>query len=198
MVGIKIWIFDVNLNNYYFYHVNDLFYLVMCTKVLYLLTIITYKSKYGSTRSYRVCNMFGTRAGPKFIMKCLLRDSPLFYIICILFSGVFFFGWTKNIAESPIDRLNLGFQEHSFYNSCWESIVTMSSVGYGDIYPKTYLGRIISFLEIIFGVSVISMSVVTLNNSMIMETGEANAYTVLKRLEIREMIKDSAIKILIA
>ena len=154
-IGVKIWIYDMNQNNYYFYHLNDLFNLIMQMKVLYLLTLITYKSKYGSTRAYRVCNMFGTRVGPRFIMKCLLRDNPIMYIFCILFSGVLFLGWFKNIAESPIDRLNLDFQQHTFFNSCWESIVTMSSVGYGDIYPKTYLGRMCSFLEIIFGVSVI-------------------------------------------
>lgn len=37
---------------------------------------------------------------------------------------------------------------------------------------------------------------VTLNNSMIMDTGEANAYTVLKRLEIQEQVKRLACRIL--
>ena len=71
----------------------------------------------------------------------------------------------------------------------------MSSVGYGDIYPKTFLGRLVSFGEIVFGVSVISMSVVSLNNSMVMNTSDANAYTVLKKLEMRELIKISALRI---
>jgi hypothetical protein len=73
----------------------------------------------------------------------------------------------------------------------------MSSLGYGDIYPKTLAGRFNAFAEIIFGVVIISLLVVTLNSSMVMSSAECNVYTVMKRLEIREMIKETAVKILV-
>jgi voltage-gated potassium channel len=39
-------------------------------------------------------------------------------------------------------------------DALWYSIVTMSTVGYGDQYPVTHLGRIIGTLVIILGVAV--------------------------------------------
>lgn len=73
-----------------------------------------------------------------------------------MFGGICFFASISMFAEAPIDRLKLGIQEHTFWNCCWEAICTMSSVGYGDIYPKTYIGRIANFGSIIFGVVIIS------------------------------------------
>lgn len=195
--GYKIWIFDYNIGYYYYYHLNDIFTLILTLKCVYLITIIVCQSTYGSTRGYRVCGMFGCRADTRFILKCLLRDSPLFYIFATLVLGIFIFGWISMICEAPVDRLNLDYQESTFNNSCWKTICTMSSVGYGDIYPKTLAGRLNAFAEIIFGVVIISLLVVTLNNSMVMSSAECNSYTVMKRLEIREMIKETAVKILV-
>jgi hypothetical protein len=99
--GYKIWIFDYNIGNYYFYHLNDIFTLILTIKCVYLITIIIYQSTYGSTRGYRVCGMFGCRADTRFILKCLLRDSPLFYIFSTLLIGIVFFGWISMICEAP-------------------------------------------------------------------------------------------------
>ena len=97
------------------------------------------------------------------------------------------------ISESPIDRIHHTDKlEHSFWNAIWEAICTMSTVGYGDIYPVTMLGRITSLLAAIFGVVVISLMVVTLNQILTMGSPEANSYTVLQRLKCREEIKQVA------
>jgi potassium intermediate/small conductance calcium-activated channel subfamily N protein 2 len=43
----------------------------------------------------------------------------------------------------------------------------MTTVGYGDFYARTDLGRLVIFIVCIFGVFVVSMMVVTLTNSLI-------------------------------
>jgi hypothetical protein len=43
----------------------------------------------------------------------------------------------------------------------------MTTVGYGDYYPVTYPGRIIIFLVAIWGVFLMSLLVVALNNFLI-------------------------------
>ena len=52
------------------------------------------------------------------------------------------FGNILMVAESPLDRIDVGHLKHTFLNACWSAICTMTTVGYGDIYPRTYLGRL--------------------------------------------------------
>ena len=104
---MKIWVYDPNFRNYYFYHYNDILSLCMQLKLIYLLSYIFSKSDFGSQRAYRVCNMFGKKLTNRFVLKCLLKDQPFKSMMVALFGGIFFFSWAKILVESPIDRLNV-------------------------------------------------------------------------------------------
>lgn len=73
------------------------------------------------------------------------------------------------VAESPLDR-NYGnvinHQRHSYVNSMWEVVNTMTSVGFGDIYPHTRIGRAVSVCCSILGVIVVSFLVVIVNQTL--------------------------------
>jgi len=47
-------------------------------------------------------------------------------------------------------------------NGWWLIVVTMTTVGFGDFYAKTYLGRLVSSLACIYGTFLVSLMVVTL------------------------------------
>ena len=54
-----------------------------------------------------------------------------------------------NVEESTM------FQD--FFDALYWATTTLTTVGYGDIYPATDLGRIISMFSAIFGVAVIAL-----------------------------------------
>ena len=45
----------------------------------------------------------------------------------------------------------------------WCVIVTMTTVGYGDFYPVTHLGRIVGVIASLWGAFIISLLMVTLS-----------------------------------
>jgi hypothetical protein len=47
----------------------------------------------------------------------------------------------------------------------WCTIITMATVGYGDFYPETHIGRVIAILACIWGNFLISLMVVSLTIS---------------------------------
>ncbi|QSE75601.1 two pore domain potassium channel family protein, partial [Aeromonas media] len=49
-----------------------------------------------------------------------------------------------------------GSQIHNTYDAFWWTLVTLSTIGYGDIVPQTEEGRFVASLLIIFGVGLFS------------------------------------------
>ena len=68
----------------------------------------------------------------------------------------------------------------------------MTTVGYGDTYARTNLGRVIIFIIIIFGVFIVSMMTVTLQNSLIMSNLESKVIVVLEKLDKKDEINETA------
>jgi len=44
----------------------------------------------------------------------------------------------------------------SYFNSVWCVIITMTTVGYGDVYAVSFFGRMISIVNALFGAFLIS------------------------------------------
>ena len=101
------------------------------------------------------------------------------------------------ITESPLDRIQSTYTDYTFINSCWMSICTMTTVGYGDIFPRTILGRLTALGCAIYGTIIVSLMLVTCTNFFQMDSPQARAFTVIKRLKIRDMIKENAGRLLI-
>ena len=49
-------------------------------------------------------------------------------------------------------------------NAFWVTIVTMTTVGYGDFYPKSHMGRLMGIIISLWGVFFVSLFVVSLTN----------------------------------
>lgn len=55
---------------------------------------------------------------------------------------------------------------NSLENSIWCVIITMTTVGYGDYYPRTFFGRLLDIIVAIWGVFIVSMLMVTLTSTL--------------------------------
>lgn len=54
-------------------------------------------------------------------------------------------------------------QDYSYFvNPLWLCFVTMSTVGYGDFFPRTHLGRMVGVVVCLFGMIVVSLLVIFL------------------------------------
>lgn len=47
-------------------------------------------------------------------------------------------------------------------NALWLTVVTMTTVGFGDFFARTYIGRIVSVVACFYGVFLVSLMVVAL------------------------------------
>lgn len=70
----------------------------------------------------------------------------------------------------------------------------MSTVGYGDLYPKTLLGRVTMLYAAIFGVFLSSLLIVSLSLYLEMIPSESKSHLILTRLEEQKSLIEEASK----
>lgn len=84
-----------------------------------------------------------------------------FFLIYLVSVGIYYF---ENEAQPQ------AFQ--SIIHSFWWSVVTLTTVGYGDVYPVTIGGKIFTFLVLMIGVGIITIPAGLIATAM-MKTREA-------------------------
>ena len=57
------------------------------------------------------------------------------------------------VAQAELDRRDF----HSYWDGIWWAICTISTVGYGDLYPHTTSGRVIAILLMVVGIGFLAV-----------------------------------------
>ena len=81
-------------------------------------------------------------------------------------------------------------------NAMWNMIITLTSAGYGDLYAKTFFGRIVGVIICFWGVLIISFFVVTVTNMLEFNSNEEKAYELLIKLHYKHDLKVGGVKVL--
>lgn len=89
----------------------------------------------------------------------MMKEMPLKFISMIFMFGIIFFGYALRIAEAPLVLVDKSIDLTDFFACCWTAMLTMTTVGYGDYYPRTTIGRIIMFFCCMYGMVVTSLMV---------------------------------------
>jgi Ion channel len=76
-----------------------------------------------------------------------------------------------------------GFAYEPEMNPYWNLIITMSTVGYGDIFPVTHIGRFVAVLAMLCGQFVTSLILLGMSIASGLEMEEQKAFKKLKVIE---------------
>lgn len=184
------------------YNVNDFlqwFAMIRIVKAgIRLINLTMWKSN----SAERICLMYGCEADTMFGVKSLMKHRPISFLFGNLLAGALFFGILLRYCEAQVNKVV--FDSHIDFsrldNCLWLVLVTMTTgklywllVGYGDIYPKTIFGRITMFICAIYGVVVVSVMVVAIQNTLEFSVLESKAFTCINKLNSRkELLSDAS------
>jgi len=111
-----------------------------------------------------------------------MRESPILTYFLMASVLILSLSYAIRIFERPYFHFNFIDQEgQTFYNfqslfsTMWFVIITMTSVGYGNIIATTPIGRFFALVTAIVGAFLNSLLVAILTSWFIMEERQANA-----------------------
>ncbi|MDX8414490.1 MAG: potassium channel family protein [Mariprofundales bacterium] len=94
----------------------------------------------------------------KRIISLLLVSKENFpAMMTLVFFMVFVFGLLEYVVEHPV---NPAFG--TIEDALWWAFVTLTTVGYGDLYPITSVGRLVAVMTMLFGITLYSLLVANL------------------------------------
>jgi voltage-gated potassium channel len=93
-------------------------------------------------------------------------------IVVYTVSGVVLLIYTASLGVFDKERYLHGATINSFGKAIWWSITTVTTVGYGDVYPVTNAGRVIAVLLMIGGISLVGVVTAALASWIIQTVAE--------------------------
>ena len=172
--GITIEEYNPDFDVYALYEVNHYLIAFACVWVYLLLRICLTFSLYMSAWAYWIGTMNGCQISQAFAIKCMMKDRPLTLQGVSIFISLLIGGFCLWVFEFPLSEAS--GQNWNYSNSMWNVIVTMTTVGYGDFFPKTTMGWIVGIIICFWGVVVVSVFVVTLTNMLTFDPSEEKTY----------------------
>ena len=134
---------------------------------------------------------------PVFKQKMELKYRPYAYIGWLALSIILYFGYLIRTVEITFQSAD-GSSFHFTYilDSFWMTMATMTTVGYGDFYPRTHVGRIMAIFSCLIGQFIVSALVVALQNFVSLSTDEERAYSHLKHIMYQDEMKVKAANVI--
>jgi voltage-gated potassium channel Kch len=111
-----------------------------------------------------------------FAIKSLLKTIPLSSSMMLLVSNIIIFAYAIRICERPLDRLGPSFYFENYGDSLWMLVLTVTTVGYGDYFPRTELGRLLTLITCLIGLANVSLMVFNITNVLTLSDSEKKVF----------------------
>ena len=174
------------------YPFSSLFNAILTFKILFIFKLLNIYSLYRKPTQEKILIKNGLQANFIFDLKAYHKKYPLYSLIIIFVLTIYIFGNLLRYFEMYYWE---GFSQNRQlwnyrWNSFWCVFVSMTTVAFGDLYPKTHIGRILIIIATIIGIYFIFMSMTLITQKSILSDTELKAYKLINRLRYRTLLKD--------
>lgn len=167
------------------FYVNDILLCIMIfIRMIYLVRVILAVSFYSDPRAQRVCDIYGADANNVFAIKAMMVEYSWILVALSCLITMLMFSYQIRLFERVI--------QSSFYHitaSMWNIFITMTTVGYGDLFAQTHGGRTIAIFCAFWGVFICSLFIQALTNILTFNFSEKKSFHLLQRLQKKESMR---------
>ena len=179
-------------DNIIIYPVSAIFNAFMSFRVFYLLKLINVYSLYRLPKNEKILLKNSVKPDFLFNMKAYQKKYPFFSLVFIFLIIIYSFGlfiryFEMYYWEGVIISRQLWYYR---WNAFWCLFISMTTVAFGDFYPKTHIGRGLIIIATIIGIYFITMTMKFITQKSILTDMEQKAYKLITRLRHRSQLKN--------
>ena len=161
-------------------------------RFLYIFQFINSFSIWDSILAEKILDKYYLSTNLIFTMKAYQKNNPFISLIFLFLLSCVSFALCIRIYEVHYwESQKVILQNWKYrWNAIWCVFVSMTTVGYGDFFPKTHFSRILIIVSCIIGIYFISMMMIFMTQKSILTENEQKSYKLITRLKIRNQLKD--------
>lgn len=169
------------------YLLSDFIYLILVLRLIYLMRAAINYSIFSDNYAIMISKDHKVSNNIRFAIKCLLKTQHIKLVMLFFCAGVVIFGFMLRIFDRPFWVQKGSIEFDSFFVPMWTVFVTMLTIGYGDYYPITFIGKIIVYVGALWGVFICSLIIVCLQGLLDLSNDQFLVFT--KILKSRTAMK---------
>lgn len=146
----------------YIIPLDNYFSVFMMARLYICVRLFKNLSTWTNGRAERICNMNGFEPDGVFALKASLTEKALLWCVILLFGALGVFGLVVRNFEKTYIYDGRTYNFDFMINAFWLQVLTMTTVGYGEIYPVTNNGRFFTIISAIVGIFINSLLTVAL------------------------------------
>jgi hypothetical protein len=171
------------------YNINDFLCLIAISRIYIIARTMIAMTDFYSLRMDRIASVVGLKISYSFSLRCILSSSPYKFILIAITLTVLSTSYMLKIVEGPVIQIDENSKnakiDYSDYGNCfWNVLVTMTTVGYGDYYPKTNLGRFIAIITSVIGLVLLCFLVIALNSNFNLSVNEEKVIFLINKYRL--------------
>ena len=152
-------------NTHLCYTRTEVMIFFMFGRLFFLLRSMFEYVPYQDALATGICGPYHVKANIRFSIKCLFKMHPMRMMLFLIIVSLPFIAYLLRLVERPFE--DLSYNDLGTYSTAmWCTAVTVATIGYGDYYPHTNLGRLICALAGTWGVVMFSVVVFIIQDGM--------------------------------
>ncbi|TNV86025.1 hypothetical protein FGO68_gene14862 [Halteria grandinella] len=143
------------------YRMSTVLLTLMFTRIILIVRAALNYSAYTDQHAKRLLSdNYGFSPDVRFTLKCMIQRRPEATVSLILATSVLVIAYLLRLYEIMYYRA-IGYLDfEQFIAAVWTTVITMATVGYGDVIPGTHIGRLIMMVTSIWGTFIFTLVIV--------------------------------------
>ncbi|KAJ8558919.1 hypothetical protein ON010_g8531 [Phytophthora cinnamomi] len=172
--------------------------LIMFTRVGLVLRVVQFRNSFNTSNGWFIGALTNVDFTATFFLKSTLKNHPTSCLMASFAALGFVAGYALYVAERflCVFKGDSCCQPMALDDALWMLIITILTIGYGDVVPRTTLGRSVAVCAGIFGTLSTAVTIAVMSNYLVLTRSEHKVNAFLKKDENRRLINDHAARAL--
>lgn len=159
------------------YLLSDFIYLILNIRFIFLFRAAINYSIFSNSYAINLCREYKVSNNIRFAIKCLLKKHHIKLVMFFFMGGLIIFAFMLRIVERPFWVFLGRIEFENYFIPLWNVFITMTTIGYGDFYPITLMGKIIVVFAALWGTFICSLIIVCLHDLLSLSNDQFNVFT---------------------